>query len=295
VSVSAYSAYGLTFLSDFECPELFSVSADSGIRLRLGGCDASGANGTLETLRGGSSSFFHFSVDGVARYCVCQGNEIAIEPSPQFNWQSLRLFLLSAPLGALLHQRTVPVLHGSSVATPRGAVILTGPSASGKSTLAAGLLQRGHRILTDEIAAVEIADEVTVLPGPTSLMVWRDALRELAIAPAALTAVRPELEKYFLPLGSRYESRPSALRKIYVLEASGQAEPSLVPLRAFEKYKALAANIYRPGVVLAMGIEGLVQRRIAELAAKTEVALLTRPLYSSGVERVLDILERDLA
>jgi hypothetical protein len=46
------------------------------------------------------------------------------------------------------------VLHAGAVALPSGAMLLPGASGTGKSTLVAWLLSRGHRYLTDELAFI---------------------------------------------------------------------------------------------------------------------------------------------
>jgi hypothetical protein len=60
-------------------------------------------------------------------------------------------------------------LHAATVVVGEGAVALAGASGMGKSTLAAALLERGARLLSDDVTVVEAAgDRVLAYPGAPS-------------------------------------------------------------------------------------------------------------------------------
>lgn len=63
------------------------------------------------------------------------------------------------------------VLHAAAIERDGQAVILPAPPGSGKSTLCAALISAGWRLLSDELALVSLAGEVTVAPvcRPVSL------------------------------------------------------------------------------------------------------------------------------
>jgi hypothetical protein len=268
-------------------PELFPGTGSAQISIRRGPClvPVRIPDGLLS---------FSFSFDGVARYCVFRGEEILVDPLPQADESSVRLFLLSTGMGALLHQRNIPLIHGSAIGTSKGAVIFAGPSGSGKSTLAAAFFKRGCKVLADEISAIRMSESVSVLPGQSSLMLWKDVLAKLSIDSSSLIPVRPHLEKYLFPLAASYQSLPLPLRKIYLLETSNGTNCSLVPLRGTEKLGALTSNLYRPRIILDMGLEGPAYSQIVELAARIEVVRLIRPICRFRVEELVDFLGRDL-
>ena len=62
------------------------------------------------------------------------------------------------------------ILHAAVVERSGGALLLPAPPGSGKSTLCAGLLSRGWRLLSDELALIDPATgDVVPLPRPVSL------------------------------------------------------------------------------------------------------------------------------
>jgi hypothetical protein len=71
-------------------------------------------------------------------------------------WQRL-LIAQVLPFAALI--RGLEVLHASAVVSERGALVLSGPSGVGKTTLALELCRRGARFLTDDVLALQSAGQ----------------------------------------------------------------------------------------------------------------------------------------
>jgi len=68
------------------------------------------------------------------------------------------------------HAHQYLVLHAAAVERHGGVAILPAPPGSGKSTLCAGLIARGWRLLSDELTLLSLATgEVAPLPRPVSL------------------------------------------------------------------------------------------------------------------------------
>ncbi|HTA36319.1 MAG TPA: hypothetical protein VK761_06355 [Solirubrobacteraceae bacterium] len=88
-------------------------------------------------------------LDVAGRHASCRPGDRAEEV-----WQRL-LIAQVLPFAAVL--RGLEVLHASAVVTDAGAIVLAGPSRSGKTTLALELCRRGARFLTDDVLALELA------------------------------------------------------------------------------------------------------------------------------------------
>jgi hypothetical protein len=89
------------------------------------------------------------------------GRTIAGAPPAGPRWRWERLVLAQAlPLAAVLQGREV--LHASAVAFGDRGIALLGPSGAGKTTLAAHLLARGARLVTDDVLAVTAAGGAVV-------------------------------------------------------------------------------------------------------------------------------------
>jgi len=68
------------------------------------------------------------------------------------------------------HAHQYLVVHAAVVAKDDRAMIMPAPPGSGKSTLCAGLVARGWRLLSDELTLISVDDgQITPLPRPVSL------------------------------------------------------------------------------------------------------------------------------
>jgi hypothetical protein len=216
-----YAAFGLNLSSELELPELPAATTDAvpDVRIRLGPVperlpDAQAGGVLYQT----APARFLLALEHT-RFLVQDGSDIRFDRLEQ-RPEQLRVFLLGSCLGALLHQRGLLPLHGSAIRTPRGAVVFLGHSGAGKSTLLGAMLQRGHALLADDVAAVRITGEGQPLVEPAipRLRLWADSAERLGYLPALLQQEQPELEKYILP-PPEFAPGAAPLHRIYVLHA----------------------------------------------------------------------------
>src|SRR2546425_5228639 len=93
----------------------------------------------------------------VGAFTLCGSSVVDIEPAPRVAPETMRLFRRGPVAAALLRVRGYVVLHASAVALDGGATCFLGASGWGKSTLAALLHTRGHAVIADDVAAIDMA------------------------------------------------------------------------------------------------------------------------------------------
>ena len=99
-----------------------------------------------------------FYIDGLAPFNPLPANQAF----PMLEWG------LNWCISANCHRHLI--LHAAVVERNGRALILPAPPGSGKSTLCAGLIQRGWRLLSDELAMIDpAAFALTPIPRPVSL------------------------------------------------------------------------------------------------------------------------------
>ncbi|MCW2621581.1 MAG: hypothetical protein JWL64_1183 [Frankiales bacterium] len=145
-------------------------------------------------------------------------------------------------------QDAVP-LHAAACALGDRAVLLTGPSESGKSTLAAALAQQGLRYLTDEVAVVDAA-RLDVAPYAKPLSIDRGSWGVLpglepdpGGPPHALTHqwhVGPHR------LSGGVATSPVAVRLVVQCRWRAGADLHLAAVPAAGAVAALALDMFRP-------------------------------------------------
>ena len=135
-------------------------------------------------------------LDGIGRFLIsADGHQIRVEPAPDADPAALRLMLLQPVMALASLRRGDWMLQAAAVERDGRVFAFIGPSASGKSTAAALLLQRGFRLVSDGLLRVTRADDGTWLAWPQApwLQLWPDAVQRLEIDEADLAAVRAGL------------------------------------------------------------------------------------------------------
>lgn len=109
---------------------------------------------------------FRVWAPGHGRYLVSEdGRDVAAAPPNDSGWWWQRLVLAQVlPIAASL--QGIDLLHASAVAVAGKAVAITAEAGTGKTTLAANLLDHGADLLADDVLALELAGtEIVAHPG----------------------------------------------------------------------------------------------------------------------------------
>ena len=308
-SMHYYWVHGLCISSALLLPELYPLSpADAqswsvlslNVSIELGKTPEFLENPKSEgVLYQAVPDRFLLRIDGIARYLVEGGSRIVIEPDLQATEDEIRFFLFGSPMGALLHQRNVFILHGSAIETDRGAVVFIGSSGAGKSAIAAAFLQRGYRVLTDEICTVTIDEkkQFVVQPGLAEIYLWRDVLKKLAYNPESLRRVRPGLQKYALASSEAnppQPPQPTPLRVIYHLEIFNELKVNLASTKPREKIQHLLARTYQEPFFQVLGDKTKRFERTTQIARNAEIKGVKRPKGSLDyLDDLTETIEKD--
>jgi len=198
-------------------------------------------------------------------------------------------------LGFALQLQGQVNLHGSAVVIDEQAVGLLAPSGGGKSTMAALLMSRGYRLLTDDVVSLDARSEgVRVLPGYPTLKLWPDALGHFVDDGdwRRLPRHASWLDKRVLPaadLGSVCGSaRP--LAALFVLSPTGpDGDVEVTRLRGKEALLALVAHGYNAHL-LALEPEVLVGQLnlFSRLVGSTPVYVIRCPRALERLNEVAD-------
>lgn len=160
------------------------------------------------------------------------------------------------------HAHGYLIVHAAVVEKNGGAVILPAPPGSGKSTLCAGLVTRGWRLLSDELALVRRADGLLVpLARPVSLKnASLDVIRAFAPAarfgPAIPGTSKGTVGHLAPPPGSvaRAAEPARALRVVFPRYEAGAAT-LLEPLPKGRTFMRLADNAFNYALLGQDGFE----------------------------------------
>lgn len=293
-----YSAYNLNIFSSIELPELnkvTNVEAKADVIIEFRAISDAGIQGgeQIGPFLWVTPNSLWLQVPGVVRFLISNGNSIQIDPEPGIDEESIRVFLLGSAFGALLFQRGLLVLHGNAIKVGDHCMICVGHSGSGKSTLAAGFMQRGYQILADDV--VPIDDDCKALPGFPRIKVWQDVADKLSIDTKGLKRIRPNIEKFNLPVVNRSEIKQLPVRWIYILGSHNQDSIELEPILGMQKFLPLRNNTYRLRFLDGMALKSDHLKRVGQLAGNIRLARITRPKAGFTLEDMIDTILNDIA
>ncbi len=292
MTLGRYRVSGVVIQSPFALPELSRTKAKADVQVRMGAgrCvprEAESAESCL--LVGETDAHLHWS--DVGTFVVRGGHEVVIHPAAAVDPSVLRHFLLGPVLAVLLRQRGLLVLHAAAVEVNDGAVLFLGGSGWGKSTIAAALHQRGHRVVTDDVAAVDVlAAGPLVLCGVPQLKLWPDAIAAVGDSVDALPRLHPSLEKRARRVARAEATEPIRLQHIYALAmGKDQSIDRLAPRGALVELlrHSFGARTLR-GVRTAEHF-----RQCAQVAGRVPVAQVTVRRSLAELPALAQLIEQD--
>ena len=204
------------------------------------------------------------------------GKEITYQPTGAISDAELQAYVLGSGIGGILAQRGHLTLHASAFAPPGGsAIICLGESGAGKSTTAAAMMQRGYRVLADDICAV--TGDGLIHAGLSRMKLWDETASGLGIATEELEHIPGNRAKWNVPVPAGLSDATYQPGLIILLETSASAAASATRLTGFEKFAAIRNNIYRPIFNQALRIEAACLEQVSVLGSSVEMFKLTRP------------------
>lgn len=236
---------------------------------------------------------FWMDVPSVARYLVSDGASITIDPYDGADKDSISLFLLGSCMGALMMQRDTLLLHANAIRVGDVCVSFAGFSGVGKSTLSAALMRRGYPILADDVCAINLQGEV--IPSYPYIKLWADSRQKLAINTELHRRIRPNLEKFSVPLHESFCNQHLPLQIVYILNEHNEKTFEITPLHGMQKMEPLKRNTYRYDYLKGLERAKNHLKRIGALASQVDVVRLKRPNFGFQLTELVDFIETDLA
>jgi hypothetical protein len=292
-----YKAFGLIVSSEFEIPEFLPFSGEPDVFIKSGEVPSQLNSPQFVGVRfQASPNQFLLRVDQIATYHAENGKTITVKTNEGSIPSEVRLFLLGSAFGALLHQRGLLPMHGSSISIKGKAYIFSGVSGAGKSTLAAGLISRGYELLSDDISVVALSDSQhpIVYAGYPQMKLWADSMEKLGMKPECHPRVRSQLNKHQLQVEQSFYHEALPLGGIYILQSRNSDGILLESLKGIEKFNTLKNNTYRLNFIKGLGNTETHFRHISAVAMSCPVRRITRSSKGFSIEQLLDLIEQDI-
>jgi hypothetical protein len=227
-----YKAYGLAIASEIPLCELDSASSGGDVLITY-----VAENNTLQEHR---HEDYYFSAEpGCARFwlkeaglfVVREGARIEVTPNAGVDADLLRLYIQGMVMAMLLYQRGFCVLHASVIGIDGVTTAFVGHVGAGKSSLAAALHCLGHRVLTDDNAAIYFVDgQPFVVPAYPHLKLFPAVAETLGYDEANLRPLNTFQKKCARTVADTFDHSPAPFDQIFVLGRQFDDEPRRLSL-----------------------------------------------------------------
>ncbi|OGT32041.1 MAG: hypothetical protein A3E87_10875 [Gammaproteobacteria bacterium RIFCSPHIGHO2_12_FULL_35_23] len=260
-------AFGLSIESDLKIPEFLpnNASENSAVIIKNSFSPIEiNANGLITNF----TNELSFEIKKIGRFSIKDGNRIFYQRENHVSDEELRLFILGSCFGCLLQQRGYIVLHGNAITTDETTCkIIVGNQGAGKSTTAAWYHQQGAKILADDVCAVTFNDlgQPIVIPSYPQIKLWQASADLLGISTRHLNHVRPQQEKFSLPIVEKFWQTPLPLTEIVEIHPSYQ---EIKVIQGLKKLGYLKEHSYRYQFLEKMQLTAHYLKQLMRLADK---------------------------
>ncbi len=293
-----YKAFGLNFNSEIEIPEFKIGVEPTDVSILIGKTPEKLENPLFPGIRiQTAENKLLLKVDGIAVYYIENGNKIIVEPDKDATKDSIRLFLLSSCMIAVLLQRDLLPIHASSVCINGKAVLFTGASGIGKSTMASVLRKKGYKTISDDLTLVRIDEKgkPKVISGFPQIKLWEDTIKKLDENIEDFNQIRENINKYKVNVEDDfYDEEPLDIEAVYILNADSDDGFKKVKLKGLEKVNALTLNTSRPNYVKGLGKKGVNFKQVSILGNNTRVVKITRKRDTFVANEFADFVLEDI-
>ncbi|WP_027039768.1 serine kinase [Mesorhizobium ciceri] len=295
-----YRAYGLTIASEVMLPELQPAAP--------GAADVVIAVGAIDLPKPSpeAATDFRFEPDrqylawhAVGAFLISDFSRIDIEPAPGVDDALLAFPLLGPVMALLLHRRGLLVLHASAIAVAGTSAIFMGDKGAGKSTTASAMIRAGHRLLTDDVVALDLTNprEPMTVPGFPQIKLAADAAAAISLEKAEVRPqVHPAIDKMQHRLNGGFSGDKVPATRIYILKRGERAD--ITPLPAIAALPAVIKFSYvtRFGrAALPDDFAAAHLRQCSWIANHIGVYRLEVPTGLDRIGEAVELIEKDLS
>ncbi|TDL92311.1 aldolase [Vibrio vulnificus] len=197
-----------------------------------------------------------FEVPGLAVFSIENGKTITFSTYGSDKEDKVRLYILGSCLGILLMQRKVLPLHGSAIAIEGKAYAFIGESGAGKSTLASSFVNKGYKLLSDDVVAITLTEENQpwVIPSYPQQKLWQESLNAFGMNSTNYQPLFDRTTKFSIPVQTDFYNKPLPLGGIFELAGADIVSIDLQPIEKLHRFQVMHLHTYRRSLIERMNM-----------------------------------------
>lgn len=294
-----YCIYGLIVKSEIELPEAYVIleTTEVDVTIEYGNMPEyildKKANGGYSSVLQREYSWFYYEDEG--DFLILDGKEIIVALAKKNNLKHIRAIILGTCFGNILYQRETIAIHGGAVVFGDKAVVVSGVSGAGKSTVSLALREKGGTFLADDtVVAIPEKENIYAYPAYPQQKVCKDTAIRFGFDINSLIELEEERDKYGIQLTKEFCNMKKVIHLLVFLNVRDGGELVVEELQGNDKLQYLLQNQYAIDSFKRGGMNHFIFRKCIECSNKIKMILITRPKGKDCSERISNIIINNL-
>lgn len=291
-----YLVGGIVIETSIEFPELLEINAPTDVVVAYGDVPKvlKQATTTLPFFSCNENDVL-FRIDAIAWYHVQDTSKVTISLIDSNRKYDAEKYIFTLALGVLSLKKGFFPLHGGGIVHNGEAYLFTGPSGAGKSTTTMGLLQKGFKVVGDDISNLFLNEGRTyVHPCFPRFKLWQDSLQLLQLEGKGEYKLRSNIDKYLVPVGDNFSMEAIPVKRVYFLRRSIDNQFSFKEIDGAQSFQKIRENIYKPWLVKVFSLTNHHFDLTTQMAKNIECKEFYRPFDNASINKMYDLLIEDI-
>ena len=283
-----YYIYGLGVHTEIKLYHLQEQEVARDVLIHYGNVPDDIAKYTEQGLASSMSPVQAWFRNDVGHFVIRDGNDILVQPIGSADENDLASFVLGWCIAFLFQQRGYSAIHSSAIEVDEQAVLISGFSGAGKSTIALSLIDAGYRYLADDIAMVNPKEDMMVQPAFPQQKVCRNIAEQMGTD--TLLYINEKKDKFAYYNEKDFCDVPRKLTTMFILRKYNGDQLRIEEITGIEKLNCILKNLFLLDAYRAMGFTLEEKARSLELAGKIAIYQISRPEGKDTVQEIRDAI-----
>lgn len=239
-----------------------------------------------------SNEYKWFQYDKTGEFYIENGDRIIIAADNNADAKLIRSIILGPCMGSILYQRRILSIHGSAMVRNDKAIIISGKSGAGKSTISSALRKHGWSFLADDTVAITDEEDCFYAnPAYPQQKLCLDTAEEFGYDLEQLTVINEERQKYAVNVKDSFCSEPKQIIGMVCLEINNSDQLEIEEVKGNDKVGYIINNLYAYHDVQYMGMSTLNFKKCLAITQKVPVLRVKRPQRLYTVDQIIEYIE----
>lgn len=222
---------------------------------------------------------------------VEKGNKLTYCLKPEGRVMYLQSYILGFGMSMLAMQRGILSIHCSALADDKGALLIAGESGAGKSTLTTAFLDKGYRLMADDMAWVETTEEQLVMARPA--FPFQKLCRNVAIEQGynldEILYINEDKDKFLAPYRGEFSTESVPVKGFIMLGVVQSEDVVCQEVEGMQKFHVCANNLFLRHLLKQDKYQPQTGQKCLKMAAGIPIYYIGRP---DGKDTTAQVIEK---